>query len=122
LCRLMARLEEGERGDLVAARRWLMAATDAPPDPVWVCSHCSTAAAEWTARCSHCGEFDSLSWKESGRVVLALGPAMADARPDKVRYLPAAAQATSANPAGAAAEASQPSGAAAPVDAARLIN
>src|SRR5258708_259534 len=32
LCRLMARLEEGEHGDLAAARRWLMAAADAPPD------------------------------------------------------------------------------------------
>jgi HemY protein len=121
LCRLMARLEEGEHGDLAAARRWLMAAADAPPDPAWVCNHCGATAGDWTARCGHCGEFDSLAWKEGARVVLALGGAAGDARSHEARYLPPSP--APATPAAAAAAASDPKAenGAAPIDAARLI-
>lgn len=121
LCRLMARLEEGEHGDLAAARRWLMAAADAPPDPAWVCSHCGATAAEWAARCGHCGEFDSLVWKEGARVVLALGSAADDMRSSEARYLPAAAGPASPAPAISAPSGAKPADIAAPVDAARLI-
>jgi HemY protein len=121
LCRLMARLEEGEHGDLAAARRWLMAAADAPPDPAWVCNHCGATAGDWTGRCGHCGEFDSLAWKEGARVVLALGGVAGETRSSEARYLPASP--TSAAPAPAVAAAGDPKAetGAAPIDAARLI-
>jgi len=121
LCRLMARLEEGEHGDLAAARRWLMAAADAPPDPAWVCSHCGATAAEWAARCGHCGEFDSLVWKEGARVVLALGSAVDDARTHEARYLPPIAVPASPAPAAAGPGGAKPGDSVAPIDAARLI-
>jgi len=121
LCRLMARLEEGEHGDLAAARRWLMAAADAPPDPAWVCSHCGATAADWTARCGHCGEFDSLAWKEGARVVLALGSIAGDARASEARYLPPAAAPASPPPAAPGTGETKAADSAAPIDAARLI-
>jgi HemY protein len=121
LCRLMARLEEGEHGDLAAARRWLMAAADAPPDPAWVCGECGAAASEWSARCGHCGEFDSLAWKEGARVV----PALADARAGEARYLPPATVTPAPTPAASAPAATggetKPVEGTAPVEAARLI-
>jgi HemY protein len=121
LCRLMARLEEGEHGDLAAARRWLMAATDAPPDPAWVCSHCGATGADWSARCGHCGEFDSLAWKEGARVPLAL-TAIAELRASEARYLPAATAPASPPPVAASASGeTKAADSAAPIDAARLI-
>jgi HemY protein len=121
LCRLMARLEEGEHGDLAAARRWLMAAAEAPSDPAWVCSHCGATAADWAARCGHCGEFDSLAWKEGARVLLALG-GTAEPRASEARYLPPAAAPVSPSPAAAAGSGeTKPADSAAPIDAARLI-
>jgi HemY protein len=75
LCRLMARLEEGERGDPAAVRRWLMMAAEAPADPAWTCDRCGTPAGEWQARCSQCGAFDSLVWRAAPqRTALALAP------------------------------------------------
>jgi HemY protein len=65
VCRLMAALEEGEKGDSIAARRWLAAATAGAPDPIWVCEACGTAHADWQARCPHCGGFDSIGWRAS---------------------------------------------------------
>lgn len=67
VCRLMARLEEGERGDAEAARRWLVAAAEAESDPAWICEKCGRPAAEWQARCPHCGAFDSLAWRAAPR-------------------------------------------------------
>ncbi len=63
LCRLMARLEDGERGDGTAVRRWLMLAAEAPADPAWTCDRCGTQTGEWQARCAHCGAIDSLVWR-----------------------------------------------------------
>jgi len=63
VCRLMAALETGERGDGNAARRWLAAASSAAPDPGWVCAGCGAALPEWQARCPHCGAFDALDWR-----------------------------------------------------------
>jgi HemY protein len=122
LCRLMARLEEGEHGDLAAARRWLTLAADAPPDPAWVCGDCGAAASDWTARCGHCGEFDSLAWKEGARVVLALGSAADDARGAETRSLPATVAPASSTPAAAKMGEAVSGDSPAPVDAARLIS
>src|SRR5262249_19399190 len=41
LCRLMAELEEGETGNLAAARAWLDRAIAAPRDPCYVCAVCA---------------------------------------------------------------------------------
>jgi len=59
----MARLEEAERGDHAAARRWLERAAVAPPDPAWVCDGCGAVATAWSADCGACGRFDSLTWR-----------------------------------------------------------
>lgn len=68
VCRLMARLEEAERGDTAAARRWLERAAAAPPDPAWVCDTCGAVATRWSANCGACETFDSLDWRLPRRV------------------------------------------------------
>lgn len=115
LCRLMARLEEGERNDLVAARRWLLQATEAPGDPAWICSRCTAASAEWSARCPRCGGFDTQSWRETMRTA---APALAAAELPRALTPPATSTAaeTSATPPAKAPPMVAPS-----VDAARLI-
>ncbi|MBX6323004.1 MAG: heme biosynthesis protein HemY [Rhodospirillaceae bacterium] len=109
LCRLMARLEEGETQDGGAARRWLMAASLGGPEPAWVCDKCGTPAAAWSARCAHCGSFDTLEWRPlpwpgEGRL-----PAVPGATEPPRPGLPPAAGTGASDPA-------------APVDAARLVN
>ena len=68
VCRVMARLEEAERGDAAAARRWLERAAAAPPDPAWVCDRCGAVAARWSANCGSCQSFDALDWRRPRRV------------------------------------------------------
>ncbi len=60
--RLLAELEHGEKGDLAAARNWLIKAEAAPPDSAWVCRQCGTVAPDWAALCGHCEAFASLEW------------------------------------------------------------
>jgi len=73
LCRLLAEVEEAEHGNTAAARQWLTAAAEAPPDPGWVCDRCGAAAPAWNAICGHCGAFGSIDWRAPPRVTLALG-------------------------------------------------
>lgn len=61
-CRLMARLEKGDRGDADAANRWLNLAATAGPDASWVCGKCDAAALEWTPLCPNCSAFGTLDW------------------------------------------------------------
>ena len=63
LCRLMARLEESEAGNMAASRDWLDRAIGAPPDPCYVCSRCGGRSPEWQALCRECGGFDTLLWQ-----------------------------------------------------------
>ena len=63
LCRLMARLEESEAGNMPAARDWLDRAIGAPPDPAYVCRQCGGESPEWDALCRECGGFDTLVWQ-----------------------------------------------------------
>ncbi|MGH7094048.1 MAG: heme biosynthesis protein HemY, partial [Stellaceae bacterium] len=63
LCRLMARLEESERGDAAAGRQWLDRAVSAPPDPRYACTACGAESVEWHALCPSCGGFDMLAWR-----------------------------------------------------------
>lgn len=62
LCLMMARLEEGERGDVAASRAWRDRALEAPADPAWLCRACGGESGEWQALCPHCGGFDTLDW------------------------------------------------------------
>ncbi|MEQ8667429.1 MAG: heme biosynthesis HemY N-terminal domain-containing protein [Rhodospirillales bacterium] len=62
-CRLMARLEEAEHGDLVKAHDWLVAAATGDPDPAWICGNCGTAVGDWSAICGNCQSFDTLQWR-----------------------------------------------------------
>ena len=70
VCRLMARLEESEHGDLDKAREWLMRAGEALPDPAWVCDSCGALAREWQPRCGACDAYDGLAWHTPPRVPL----------------------------------------------------
>jgi len=63
LCRLMARLEESESGDMPAARDWLDRAIGASSDPAYVCRQCGGDTPEWRALCRECGGFDTLVWE-----------------------------------------------------------
>ena len=118
LARLMARLEEGPQGDPAAARRWLMAASNADPDPGWQCRRCGTLADRWRANCGHCHAFDSLVWQAPHRQLAQshiAGPAPA--------ALPAALPAGPApQPASTASQTIEAEPLPAPVDAARLVN
>lgn len=62
LCRLFATLEEGAGGNAESARQWLIRASEANPDPAWVCSGCGHVASQWIATCGHCGGFDTVTW------------------------------------------------------------
>lgn len=134
--RLWARLEEGERGNMAAARDWLERAAALPPDPLWLCSECGApgeagpACGHWQAICPHCGAIDSLVWKRpiaAADMPLALvdgrqtlqddwRPLTSAPRPGELAHTPPlAGEAGQAN----AAEA-EPGGSS--VDAARLVN
>ena len=66
--RLLARLEEGESGDGDAVRRLLRQASEAPPDPAWLCTRCASASPAWSIVCDHCGAFDSIEWRAPAQV------------------------------------------------------
>jgi len=84
VCRMMAELEESEMpeadgshgGDAEAARRWLMRASVASPDPAWVCSECGAEAAEWSPRCPNCAAPGTLNWRVRTRTPAQAEPAM----------------------------------------------
>ena len=116
LCRLMARLEEGERGDLAAARRWLLQAAEGAGDPAWVCGRCNAAAAEWHPRCGNCGAFDRQSWREAMRVAPTALAGPADGARALAAPVPAAQPDAPGGKPAAAPPQPTPS-----VDAARLI-
>lgn len=103
-CRLMAELAQSEGADTAASRDWLARASEADPEPAWLCRSCGASAREWSALCGHCGDFDSLAWGQAPRVaplvhapsgtVLAADAVAADksgAAPDGPPMPPAAA-------------------------------
>ncbi len=69
ICRLMAELEEAEHSDLPAARMWLArATTTAAQDAGYVCAACGGEVGAWSSLCPHCRSFDSIEWRQPGRV------------------------------------------------------
>lgn len=85
--RLMARLEEAERGDGEEVRRLLERASEAPPDPAWLCARCACTSPAWSIACDRCGAFDSIDWRMPPRTdaeaLAAEAPAAPDARPPR---------------------------------------
>ncbi|MEX2642485.1 MAG: heme biosynthesis HemY N-terminal domain-containing protein [Acetobacterales bacterium] len=80
--RLLAGVEERERGDGEAVRGWLERAAAADPDPVWTCTSCGAATRHWAPVCAECGSFDSLAWRSPRRgVPVAIGAARPAALP-----------------------------------------
>lgn len=69
ICRMMADLEEAEHGDSKKARRWLIRASMADPDPAWVCGSCGHTVENWSATCASCHGFDTLSWRPPPHVM-----------------------------------------------------
>ncbi len=67
VCRLMAELEERERGDAEKVRSWLLRASSAAPDPAWVCSDCGNVGDRWTPLCGNCGALGTLEWRPPAR-------------------------------------------------------
>lgn len=75
LARLMARLEEGEHGNLADAVRWLRQAVDVAgqePD-AWQCTACGTRSPRWDASCPSCGTFASMAWGP-GKALVTVAP------------------------------------------------
>ncbi len=91
--RLLARLEEAENGDGDAVRQRLRQASEAPPDPAWLCTRCASASPAWAIACEGCGTFDSIEWRTPPRAEAdALPPgAAADEDDEQPRPVQAAA-------------------------------
>ena len=85
VCRMTAELEEEEGGDHARAREWLLRASLAGPDPMWVCGHCGNAVVRWSALCGKCGDFDAFQWR-SPPSVLALADGTAAAADEVADY------------------------------------
>ncbi len=62
VCRLMADLEEKEKGDSAAIRAWLLRASAASPDPAWICADCGAVWDSWSPVCAQCGALGSQHW------------------------------------------------------------
>jgi HemY protein len=62
-CVLMAEIAQAERADVTAAQGWLARAARSPRDAQWRCGHCGFVMQDWSAICSNCDAFDSLTWE-----------------------------------------------------------
>ncbi|NQU60430.1 MAG: heme biosynthesis protein HemY [Rhodospirillales bacterium] len=76
VCRMMAELEESENEDLAGAREWLMRASEAPHDPVWVCDHCGNATSLWSVVCGKCESFDTFAWGPPPAIAGSMGKSL----------------------------------------------
>jgi len=70
--RKLAQLEEAEDSDTDAARRWLLEASDARPDPLWVCTDCGVPPSDWSLACRSCGALDKIEWRQPAAAPAAL--------------------------------------------------
>lgn len=71
--RMLAELEESERGDSAAARRALERAGFARPDETWTCRDCGARAVDWTPLCPSCQAFDTLEWASPRPIAILAG-------------------------------------------------
>lgn len=106
LYRMLADLEEREKGDAAAARDWLAKAESAPSEAVWTCEECGTPSPVWNALCEACGAFDRMAWKGLPPAMVLLpsegdGPMLeARGRSDGDEPTEAAESSTDSRPAG----------------------
>lgn len=130
-CRVLAQLDERERNDHTAARRWLDAASSARPDAAWICRQCGSRgdagpeSGHWQLICPHCEAIDSLEWRHpaigrAGGTALAITPAAI--APAKTLDRPAEIEEVAPVSSGRQPAGSPAISSAASVDAARLIN
>ncbi len=86
VARLIADLEETERGDGAAAREWLRQAAKLPADATWVCQGCGRQNGDWASHCPDCGSFDAFAWRQpaGAGAVLPYTPAPAEAEAEPV--------------------------------------
>jgi len=82
ICRLMARLEEGENKDIDAANRWLRRAAEAKPDPGWQCDACGGQFAKFSPDCPGCGALGTLEWGEAPGPAVLSAPGALDGAED----------------------------------------
>ena len=94
--RLLARLDEAETGDGDAVRRRLQQASEAPPDPGWLCTRCASASPAWSIVCDRCGAFDSIEWRAPPRAETSALPADGPAAEDDADAPPAPPAASAA--------------------------
>lgn len=78
VCRMMADLEERSGDNPDAVRTWLLRASDAPPDPAWICGDCGAAWGDWAPVCGNCQTLGTLAWEPPARAP-SLGLNLADA-------------------------------------------
>lgn len=88
--RRLAQLEEAEHDDQEAARRWLLEASEARPDPLWTCAECGVPGSEWSLACGSCGALDRMEWRQPAARPGAL-EAAAQTAPGEVDGAPAPA-------------------------------
>lgn len=62
--KLLASLEQKEKGDDTQARKWLEKMTKAKPDAQWVCKNSGMTFEEWTPICPADHAFNSLEWRQ----------------------------------------------------------
>lgn len=62
--RRLAQLEEAGQDDPEVAKRWLLAASDAESDPLWLCEECGAPAGDWSLACTACGALDRMAWRQ----------------------------------------------------------
>ena len=63
VCRMMAKLEEGQNQDMEKAHYWWVRASDAAPEPTWVCEDCGAVRPTWTPLCSRCDAVGTFDWR-----------------------------------------------------------
>lgn len=63
VCMMMSEVERGLGGDSLIASDWATRALKAPRDAQWACGACLRTQNEWSAVCSSCNGFDTLSWQ-----------------------------------------------------------
>lgn len=78
ICRMMAELEENENADQKLAREWLVRASQASADPIWVCDYCGNRNEQWSVTCQKCSEFDSYCWRPPRAVLRIKDPTVID--------------------------------------------
>ncbi len=62
--RRLAHLEEIGFKDNEAAKHWLLKASEAQPEPFWLCHECGTPTSDWELSCNSCGAIDCIEWRQ----------------------------------------------------------